>query len=100
MITHMLAQSDMVVALPPEVVRTHVEHRVLVPLPLLLELRLDRYGIVTRRHHPLSPGGQAMLQALRVSAGASHNVERPLWPAAGAAADPPPGQKNPSALSL
>jgi DNA-binding transcriptional LysR family regulator len=65
------------VALPPEVVRTHVEHRVLAALPIELELRLDRYGIVTRRKHPLSPGGQAMLQALRVSAGALTNVERP-----------------------
>ncbi len=98
MITHMLAQSDMVVALPPEVVRTHVEHRVLVPLPIELELRLDRYGIVTRRHHPLSPGGQAMLQALRVSAGAAH-PERPQRSAQGAAADRPADQKNPSALS-
>ncbi len=67
MITHLLAQSDMVVALPPEVVRTHVEHRLLAPLPIELELRLDRYGIVTRRHHPLSPGGEAMLQALRAA---------------------------------
>ena len=98
MITHMLAQSDMVVALPPEVVRTHVEHRVLVPLPIGLELRLDRFGIVTRRHHPLSPGGQAMLQALRVSAGASHNVEPPpshAHGAGGAQAD----QETPGALS-
>ena len=31
-ITHLLAQSDMVVALPPEVVRTHVEHRLLFGL--------------------------------------------------------------------
>jgi len=69
MITHLLALSDMVVALPREVVRTHVEHRLLVALPMQLELRLDPYGIVTRRHHPLSPGGQAMLQALRVTAG-------------------------------
>jgi DNA-binding transcriptional LysR family regulator len=87
MITHMLAQSDMVVALPPEVVRTHVENRVLAALPIELELRLDRYGIVTRRNHPLSPGGQAMLQALRVSAGALTNVERPARQVQGAPVD-------------
>ncbi|MEP6502609.1 MAG: LysR family transcriptional regulator [Betaproteobacteria bacterium] len=76
MITHLLAQSDMVVALPREVVRPLVEHRLLASLPIELALRLDPYGIVTRRHHPLSPGGQAMLQALRVSAGVAATPER------------------------
>lgn len=65
MITQLLAQSDMLVALPRAVVRTYLENRLLAALPIELELRLDPYGIVTRRHHPLSPGGQAMLQALR-----------------------------------
>jgi DNA-binding transcriptional LysR family regulator len=65
MITQLLAQSDMVVALPREVVRTHVELRQLVPLPVDLELRLSPYGIVTRRHHALSPGAAAMLRVLR-----------------------------------
>ena len=69
MITQLLAQSDMVVALPREVVRTQVELRQLVALPIQLELRLDPYGIVTRRHHALSPGAAAMLHALRVAAG-------------------------------
>ena len=65
MITQLLALSDMVVALPREVVRTHVELRQLVPLPVDLELRLSPYGIVTRRHHALSPGAAAMLRVLR-----------------------------------
>ena len=65
----------MVVALPPEVVRTHVEHRLLEPLPIALELRLDPYGDVTRRNHPLSPGGEAMLQALRAATGPACGVE-------------------------
>jgi len=64
MITQLLAQSDMVVALPREVVRTHVELRQLVALPVDLELRLSPYGIVTRRQHALSPGAAAMLQVL------------------------------------
>ena len=76
MITHLLAQSDMLVALPREVVRTQVEHRLLEALPIEFELRLDPYGIVTRRHHPLSPGGQAMLQALRDAAGVAPAPER------------------------
>jgi DNA-binding transcriptional LysR family regulator len=69
MITQLLAHSDMVVALPREVVRTHVELRQLVALPMQLELRLSPYGIVTRRHHALSPGAAAMLRALRQAAG-------------------------------
>ena len=68
MITQLLARSDMVVALPRAVVRTYIENNLLVALPVELELRLDPYGIVTRRHHPLSPGGQAMLSALRSAA--------------------------------
>jgi len=70
LITQLLLQSDMLVALPRAVVRTHLENRLLVALPVELELRLDPYGIVTRREHPLSPGGQAMLQALREASGA------------------------------
>lgn len=77
LITQLLAQSDMVVALPRAVVRTYIENRLLVALPIALELRLDPYGIVTRRNHPLSPGGQAMLQALRVTALAASQATCP-----------------------
>jgi hypothetical protein len=76
----------MLVALPRAVVRTYLENRLLAALPIELELRLDPYGIVTRRHHPLSPGGQAMLQALRE---ASHGAPR---------AQPSLGQATLSAL--
>jgi DNA-binding transcriptional LysR family regulator len=71
LITQLLVQSDMLVALPRAVVRTSLDNHLLVALPVELELRLDPYGIVTRRQHPLSPGGQAMLQALREAAGAA-----------------------------
>ena len=82
MITQLLAQSDMVVALPREVVRTHVELRQLVALPVDLELRLSPYGIVTRRQHALSPGAAAMLRALRkAAAAAKHGSEAPAVPA-------------------
>ena len=69
MITQLLAESDMVVALPREVVRTHVELRQGVPLPIDLELRLSPYGIVTRRQHALSTGAATMLRTLRQVAG-------------------------------
>lgn len=68
MIMQLLARSDMVVALPRAVVRTEVENRQLAALPIELELRLDPYGIVTRRHHALSPAGLALLQSLRDAA--------------------------------
>jgi DNA-binding transcriptional LysR family regulator len=70
MITQLLAQSDMLVALPRAVVRSNLDNHLLAALPVELELRLDPYGIVTRRNHPLSPGGQVMLRALREAAGA------------------------------
>lgn len=69
MITRLLTLSDMVVALPREVVRTHVELGQLVALPVDLGLRLSPYGIVTRRQHALSPGAAAMLRVLRDVAG-------------------------------
>jgi DNA-binding transcriptional LysR family regulator len=84
MITQLLAQSDMVVALPREVVRTHVELRQLVALPVDLELRLSPYGIVTRRQHALSPGAAAMLQVLRRTV-ARDGSEVPAAPASGLA---------------
>jgi DNA-binding transcriptional LysR family regulator len=86
MITQLLAQSDMLVALPRAVVRTYLENRLLAALPIELELRLDPYGIVTRRNHPLSPGGQAMLQALRITASAASLA---ACPRRGQFADPP-----------
>ncbi len=64
----LLVQSDMVAALPAEVVQTHLDARLLAALPIDLGLRLDPYGIVTRRNHVLSPGSKAMLQALRETA--------------------------------
>jgi hypothetical protein len=37
-------------------------------LPFDLNLRMDMYGIVTRRQHQLSPAAAAMLGALRETA--------------------------------
>jgi hypothetical protein len=34
-------------------------------LPFELGLRMDLYGIITRRQHQLSPGAEAMLATLR-----------------------------------
>jgi DNA-binding transcriptional LysR family regulator len=67
----LLMASDMVVALPEEVVRPQLAAGVLHALPLDPGLKLDAYGIVTRRQHALSPGAQAMLDVLREVAAAA-----------------------------
>jgi len=70
LILALLAQSDMIVALPEAVVQAQLEAGSLAVLPIDPGLRLDTYGIVTRRQHALSPGAQAMLDVLReVAAG-------------------------------
>jgi DNA-binding transcriptional LysR family regulator len=63
----LLLASDRVVAMPEELVRLYLDAGKLAVLPFDLGLRLDCYGIVTRRHHQLSPAATAMVQALRES---------------------------------
>lgn len=64
-IISLLQLSEMVSALPSEVVRPYCESGVLKRLPINLDLRLGEAGIITRRDQELSPGAQAMLGALR-----------------------------------
>lgn len=66
----LLRSGDMVAALPDEVVQPQLAAGVLGVLPLDARLRLDAYGIITRRQHVLSPGAQAMLDVLREVASA------------------------------
>ncbi len=64
-VVNLLIGSDMIVALPEELVQSHLDTGVLAVLPYALPLRMDIYGIVTRKGHQLSPGAAAMLSALR-----------------------------------
>ncbi len=64
-VTNLLTGSDMIVALPEELVRPYLDTGILAVLPFDLALRMDVYGIVTRKGHQLSPGAEAMLAALR-----------------------------------
>lgn len=66
----LLQGGDMVAALPEEVVRSQLGAGALAVLPLDAGLKLDAYGIVTRRQHVLSPGAQALLEVLRELASA------------------------------
>lgn len=67
--TALMTQSDMISALPCELVRPYLEGGQLTELPVDLGLRMDVYGIVTRRAHQLSPGAELMLACLRETAG-------------------------------
>lgn len=67
-ITSLLGQSDMVSALPEELVKPYLAAGQLEVLPFDLGLRMDVYGIVTRRGHQLSPGAELMLACLREEA--------------------------------
>ena len=71
-IISLLQLSEMVSALPSEVVRPYCESGVLKRLPIKLDLRLGEAGIITRRDQELSPGAQAMLGALRAVAARLH----------------------------
>lgn len=64
-ITNLLIGSDMLVALPEELVLPYLDAGLLAVLPFDLGLRMDAYGIVTRRQHQLSPGAEATLRTLR-----------------------------------
>ncbi len=64
-VTPLLAGSDMVAALPFELVQPYLDAGLLATLSFDLGLRMDAYGIVTRRRHQLSPGADALLRLLR-----------------------------------
>lgn len=64
-VANLLIGSDMLVALPCELVQPYLQSGLLAVLPFELGLRMDLYGIITRRGHQLSPGAAAMLETLR-----------------------------------
>lgn len=65
MITNLLRRTDMLVALPEEVVRPYCDAGMLAVLPIDLGVRMDSFGIVTRRGHGLSRAALEVLAALR-----------------------------------
>ena len=64
----LLMESDMVVALPLEPVQHYLDAGLLTVLPYELGLRMDVYGIITRKQHQLAPGAEALLETLRLAA--------------------------------
>ncbi|WP_431256847.1 LysR substrate-binding domain-containing protein [Roseateles chitinivorans] len=67
-VTSLLGRSDMVVALPEELIQPYRDAGLLTVLDFDLGLHMDAYGIVTRRGHQLSPGAELMLDCLREEA--------------------------------
>ena len=74
-ITSLLRQSEMVVALPEEVVLPYCRAGILSVLVRDLPLGVGAFGLITRRNHPLSPGAQLMLNTLREMAGQFYPAE-------------------------
>lgn len=68
MITNLLRRSDIMVVLPQEVVRPYCEAGMLQVLPIELNVRMDSFGLITRRDHVLSAHAQEALEALRTAA--------------------------------
>jgi DNA-binding transcriptional LysR family regulator len=74
-ITSLLQQSDMVVALPERAVQSFCKPGDLTVLMRNLPLRMGTLGLITRRSRPLSPGAQLMLKTLRELGGQLHAVD-------------------------
>jgi DNA-binding transcriptional LysR family regulator len=66
--TSLLQQADMVAMLPNEVAQHYRQHGMVERVPIDFPLKMDVYGIITRRNRLLSPAAQIMLKALRATA--------------------------------
>lgn len=75
-ITNLLCTTNMIAVIPEATVQPYCEAGLLSVLIKDLGLEIGSFGIVTRRHHKLSPGAQVLLAALRETAAK-------LYPAAG-----------------
>ena len=65
LITNLLRTSDTLVALPEDVLRPFCEAGMLRVIPIDLGVRMDAFGLITRRDHPLSGAAAEALEALR-----------------------------------
>lgn len=68
LISNMLRLSDMLVALPQEVVQPYCDAGMLCVLPIELNVRMDTFGIITRRDYAYSGDVHVALKALREAA--------------------------------
>jgi DNA-binding transcriptional LysR family regulator len=66
--TSLLQHVDMVAMLPNEVAQHYREHGMVERVPIDFPMKMDAYGVITRRHRLLSPAAQTMLKAIRATA--------------------------------
>ena len=78
LVVSLVTNTDMLVALPKELVQAQLAAGELVALPYDLKLRMDVYGIITRQGHVLSPGAEIMVDALREAAAVELAASRKL----------------------
>jgi DNA-binding transcriptional LysR family regulator len=76
-ITSLLQQSNYLVALPEQAVQSCCKAGILTVLLRNLPLGLGGFGLITRRHHNLSPSAQLLLNTLRELAEQFYPPERP-----------------------
>ena len=67
-IIELLRATNGVAPMTKESARSYVETGVLERVPIDLEIRMDVFGIITRRHQVLSPGADILLNLLRETA--------------------------------
>ena len=68
-VTALLQQSNMLAVLPEEAVQSGCKAGILTVLVRNLPLGVGAFGLITRRHHKLSPAAQLMVSAVREQAG-------------------------------
>ena len=67
-ITNLLRNSDLLTALPVDSVAPYTQANMLTVLPIELGVSIESFGIIRRRDHLLSPGGQRVLDVLHTTA--------------------------------
>jgi DNA-binding transcriptional LysR family regulator len=64
----LLQITDMITMLPEQAVAPYCDFGLLTILPIDLHVKMDAFGIITRREHALSPGAEVVLKYLRETA--------------------------------
>lgn len=80
-IQSLLQHTNFLHVMPLEVARYYVGARELAILPIDLPCDMDRFGILLRRDHVLSPGASRLLRHVRAVAATLYADESPAGPA-------------------
>ena len=68
LIISLLQQTDSLHLMPQEVARHYAQLNILTILPIKVAIRMDGFGIITRRDQLLSPSAAVLLDAIRMAA--------------------------------